>query len=156
MAIDLLSAGVSVNYAVSTTGTTRPTTGYTRIYGIKEIPDLNPEPTSHQTTTLDAVEWHTYISGLKDAGGALAFTANHTEEFHTAWDTLVTAATTAKASNKATWMAIIIPGLTRAFYFSIDPSPMGLGSITVDAPIETSVYVSPTAIAGWAAKPTGV
>ena len=73
-----------------------PTTGFTAVPGIKAIPDLNPEPSSLETTTLEALEWKTYIPGLKDPGGALAFTANNTEEFQTAWEALIEAAETAK------------------------------------------------------------
>ena len=154
MAIDLSTAGVSVNYAVEATAGTKPTTGFTKLPGIKAIPDINPEPSSLDSTTLDAVEWKTYIPGLKDPGGALAFTANNTEEFQTAWAALVAAAQTAAESGKATWFAIIIPGLTNAFMFSGDPSPLGLSAVEVDSVLEVDAYITPTAISGWGAKPT--
>ena len=154
MAIDLSTAGVSVNYAVEATAGTMPTTGFTKLTGIKAIPDINPEPSSLETTTLDATEWKTYIPGLKDPGGALAFTANNTEAFQTEWAVLVEAAQTAAESGKATWFAIIIPGLTKAFLFSGDPSPLGLSAIEVDSVLEVDAYITPTAISGWGATPT--
>lgn len=154
MAIDLSTAGVSVNYAVEATAGTKPTTGFTKLPGIKAIPDINPEPSSLDSTTLDATEWKTYIPGLKDPGGALAFTANNTEEFQTAWAALVEAAQTAVESGKATWFAVIIPGLTNAFMFSGDPSPLGLSAVEVDSVLEVDAYITPTAISGWGAKPT--
>ena len=154
MAIDLSTAGVSVNWAVETSAGKMPTTGFTKLPGIKAIPDINPEPSSLDSTTLDATEWKTYISGLKDPGGALAFTANNTEEFQTAWAALVEAAQTGTETNMATWFAIIIPGLTQAFCFSGDPSPLGLSAIEVDAVLEVDAYITPTAISGWEAKPT--
>lgn len=154
MAIDLSTAGVSVNYAVEATEGKMPTTGFTKLTGIKAIPDINPEPSSLETTTLDATEWKTYIPGLKDPGGALAFTANNTEAFQTEWAALVEAAQTAAESGKATWFAIIIPGLTNAFLFSGDPSPLGLSAIEVDAVLEVDAYITPTAISGWGAAPT--
>lgn len=153
--IDLSTAGVTVRYAVEATAGTRPTTGYTAIPGIKSIPDLNPEPSSLETTTLDETEWKTYIPGLKDPGGALAFGANNTEEFHDAWGAFVSAATTAKESGKATWIAIVIPGLSKAFYFAGEPSPLGLSAIEVDSVLEIEGYISPSAIdEGWSEKPT--
>ena len=103
---------------------------------------------------MDATEWKTYIPGLKDPGGALAFTANNTEAFHTAWAALVEAAATAKESGKAIWFAVVIPGLTKSFYFAGDPSDLGLSAIEVDAVLEIEPYITPSKIEGWAAKPT--
>lgn len=154
MAIDLSTAGISVNWAVETSAGKMPTTGFTKLTGIKAIPDINPEPSSLETTTLDATEWKTYIPGLKDPGGALAFTANNTEQFQTEWAALVEAAETGRGTGLATWYAIIIPGLTKAFLFSGDPSPLGLSAIEVDAVLEVDAYITPTAITGWGAPPT--
>lgn len=154
MAIDLSTAGVSVNYAVETAAGKMPTTGFTKLPGIKAIPDINPEPSSLETTTLDATEWKTYIPGLRDPGGALPFTANNTEAFQTAWAALVEAAQTGAETGLATWFAIIIPGLTKAFLFSGDPSPLGLSAIEVDAVLQVDAYITPTAITGWGTAPT--
>lgn len=156
MAIDLSTAGITIQYAAEATAGTRPTSGYTKISGIKSIPDINPEPSSLETTTLDATEWKTYIPGLKDPGGALALTANNTEQFHTDWAALVEASATAKEGNKTIWFAVVIPGLTKAFYFSGDPSPLGMSAVEVDAVLEIEPYITPSKIEGWAAKPTGV
>lgn len=153
-AIDLSTAGVSIQYAAEATAGTRPTSGYTPIPGIKSIPDMNPEPSSLETTTLDATEWKSYIPGLKDPGGALGLTANNTEMFHTAWAALVEAAATAKEAGKGIWFAVVIPGLTKSFYFTGDPSDLGLSAIEVDSVLEISPYITPNKIAGWAAKPT--
>lgn len=152
--IDLSTAGVSVQYAAETTAGTRPTTGYTPLTGIKAIPDLNPEPGSLETTTLDELEWRTYIPGLKDPGGALAFTANNTEQFQTDWDEMVEAANTAAGTNLSIWYAIVVPGLTKAFYFSGTPSPLGLSAVEVDSVLEIDGYITPTSVHGWDAKPT--
>ena len=56
LAIDLSTAGVTLQYAVESTSGTMPTTGFTVVPGIKAIPDLNPEPSSLETTTLEALE----------------------------------------------------------------------------------------------------
>lgn len=154
--IDLSTAGVSVQYAVETTAGTRPTTDYTKLTGIKSIPDLNPEPSNLETTTLDELEWRTYIPGLKDPGGALAFGANNTEAFQTEWAALVTEADTAATTGLSLWFAIVIPGLTKAFYFAGKPSPLGLSAIEVDSPLEIEGYISPSKIDGWQTKPTTV
>lgn len=154
MSIDLSTAGVKIQYAAETAEGTRPLTGYTAIHGIKSIPDLNPEPSSLETTTLDETEWKTYIPGLKDPGGALSLAANNTEAFHTEWAKLVTACETAQEGDKALWFAVVIPGLTKSFYFAGQPSDLGLSAIEVDAVLEINPYITPSKIAGWAAKPT--
>lgn len=156
MAIDLSTAGVQLLYAVETTAGTRPTTGYTRIKGVKSTPSLNAAPDTLETTTLDELEYKTYIDGLKDLGGALEFTFNLTEELITAWDTLMTAYTTAKAAGKATWFTIVVPGLTDSFYFTGNPSNMGLPETSVNSVLEITNYITPTNAPEKYAKPTNV
>lgn len=152
--IDLSTAGVKVHYAIEATAGTRPTTGYTALTGIKSIPDLNPEPSSLDTTTLDETEWKTYIPGLKDIGGAIAFTANNTEAFQSEWEDLVTDAEAAKETGKSTWFAVVVPGLTKAFFFAGVPSPLGLSAVEVDSVLEVEAYITPTAVEGWETKPS--
>lgn len=154
MALELSTAGISVQYAVEATAGTRPTSGYITIPNIKSTPDLNPSPSNLDVTDLSDKEWKRYISGLKDPGDSLAFTANYTQAFQTAWDALVTAAKTAEESTKATWFAIVVPDLTDAFFFAGRPNPLGLSATNVDAVLEVDGYVSPNQIIGWAAKPT--
>lgn len=152
--IDLSTAGVSLRYAAETTAGVRPASGYTPIPGLRSIPDLNPEPSSLETTTLDETEYKTYIPGLKDVGGALQFTANNSAQFQSAWGALVSAADTANEGGKAIWFAVIIPGLPNAFYFAGKPSPLGLSAIEVDSVLEINPYITPSKVEGWAAKPT--
>lgn len=156
MAINLSTAGIKLAYAVEDTAGTRPTTGYTRIYGAKSTPSLNPSPDTLETTTLDETEYKTYIDGLKDLGGALEFTFNLTEELITTWDALMTAYEAGKTSGKATWFTIIIPGLTESFYFTGNPSNMGLPETSVNAVLEITNYITPTNAPEKFAKPTGM
>lgn len=147
MALELSTAGVLLKYCVAT-GSTRPTSGYTQIPNIKSIPDFNPEPESLEVTDLSDTTWRRYIPGLKDPGGALAFTANLTTGFKTAWEALVTAAATAAASNKATWFEIMIPNFG-SFYFAGIPSSLGMTAMDVNAVLEIEAYVTPNQIHGW-------
>lgn len=156
MAIELSSAGVSVQYAVEETAGTRPTSGYKKITGIKSTPDLNPEASSLDVTDLSDTEWKRYIGGLKDPGGALAFGANNTEAFQTDWSGLVEEYNTAKETGLGMWFAIVIPGLTKSFYMSVEPQPLGLSAIEVDSVLEIEAYASPKKIDGWLAKPTSI
>lgn len=152
--IDLSTAGVSLQYAVETSAGTMPTTGYTTLTGITSIPDLNPEPSNLDTTTLDETEYKSYIPGLKDPGGAIAIGANNTEAFQTEWAELVDDASTGASTGLATWFAVAIPGLTKAFYFAGTPSPLGLSAIEVNSVLTIQAYITPNEIAGWSTKPT--
>ena len=154
MAIELSTAGIKMGYAVEETAGTRPTAGYTRIYGIKSTPSLNPAPDTIETTTLDELEYKTYVDGLKDLGGALEFTFNLTEELIGKWDDLMTAYETARADGKQTWFAIVIPGLSEAFFFPGNPSSMGLPETSVNAVLEITNYITPVGAPIKAAKPT--
>lgn len=155
MAIDLSTAGVTLQYAVETAAGTRPTTGYTALTGIKAIPDINPEPSSLDATTLEEKFSRVYIQGLKDPGGALSFTANLTEEFQSQWEELVSEADTAAESNLSVWFAVVVPGLTKAYYFAGQVSPLGISAIEVDSVLEIGAYITPTEFHGWDTKPTG-
>lgn len=157
MAKYLSTIGVHLYYAVETTKDTRPTTfsSYTELVGIKSIPSMNPAPENLDTTTLNEEEYKTSIPGLKDLGGALSFTFNMSQDLKTAWDALVTADVTARASDKSTWFCIIIPGLTEALYFQGQPSSMGLPELSVNSVIEVEASITPTDEPQWAAKPTG-
>jgi hypothetical protein len=148
MALEISTAGISLKYAVETTAGTRPTTGYTAIPNIKETPDFNPEPSTLEVTDLSDLVWKRYIAGLKDPGGAISFTANLTAAFKTAWETLVSAYTTAIASSKATWFEIKVPNIG-SFYFSGIPSELGINGMSVDAVAESTVYITPNQIEGW-------
>ena len=144
MAINLSTAGVKLMYAVEETAGTRPTSGYKHIKGAKSTPSLNPSPETLETTTLDETEYKTYIDGLKDLGGALEFTFNLTEELIELWDGLMEEYETAKVAGKATWFTIVVPGLSESFYFTGNPSAMGLPETSVSAVLEITNYITPT------------
>ena len=151
-AIAMSTAGVTVNYAVEATAGTRPTTGYIKIPSIKSVPEMNPSPETLETTDLSQTEFKTYVEGLKDLGGALAFLANSTTELEEAWTTLVEAYKTAKASGKAVWFEIKHPGLEKSVFFTGQPSAMGLPAMAVNSVLETNLYITPTNAPTWQAK----
>lgn len=154
MGIALSTAGVTFGYAVETTAKTRPTTGYTVIPDIKEIPEMNPEPETLETTVLSETEYKTYIEGLKDLGGALSFLANFTEELETVWAELVEEYKTAKEADKSVWFEVKHPGLDKSVFFAGQPSAMGLPAMGVNAVLETNLYITPTNAPVWETKTT--
>ena len=155
MGIAISTAGVTFGYAVETTAGTRPTTGYKLIPDIKEIPEMNPEPETIETTTLAQTEYKTYIEGLKDLGGALSFLANYTTELETAWGALVEAYNTANAANKSIWFEVKHPKLEKSVFFTGQPSAMGLPAMAVGNVLETNLYITPTNAPAWETKSTG-
>ena len=150
--IALSTAGVTINYAVETEKETRPTTGYTQIPDIKEVPDFNPEPETHEATDLEETEYKFYVAGLKDVGGALGFLANFTEKLQTEWDGIVEQYNTAVAAGKRVWFEIKHPKLPKALYFTGEPSPMGLPSMAPNGILETTIYITPTNSPKWETK----
>ena len=155
MGIAISTAGVTFGYAVESTKGTRPTTGYTIIPDVKEIPEMNPEPETLETTTLAETEFKTYIEGLKDLGGALSFLANYTSELEEAWSELVSAYKTAIESEKATWFEIKHPKLDKSVFFTGQPSAMGLPAMSVGSVLETNLYITPTNAPAWETKSAG-
>ena len=148
--------GMKVYYSVETTAGTRPTaqSAYTEIVGIKEIPGIGEEASAIDVTPLAETEFRQYVAGLKDTSGTVTFTANNTNEFQTAWTTLVSAFTTGKASGKNTWFCIVHPYLTNAFYFTGEPVNLGLSGASVNEALNASANVIAGKVEGWAAKPT--
>lgn len=154
MGVALSTAGVTVKYAIETTAGTRPTTGYIMIPDIKEVPEMNPEPETLESTTLAETEYKTYIPGLKDLGGALTFLANYTDELSTVWETLMTAYKTAKSGGKNVWFLIDHPDIEKGVFFTGEPSAMGLPAMSVSSILETNLYITPTNAPEWLEKPT--
>ena len=154
MGIALSTAGVTFGYAVETSKGTRPTTGYINIPDVKEVPEMNPEPETLETTTLAETEFKTYIEGLKDLGGALSFLANYTTELETVWAALVDAYKTAKIDGKSVWFEVKHPGLTKSVFFTGQPSAMGLPAMGVNSVLETNLYITPTNAPVWEARST--
>lgn len=154
MANELSTAGVKVGFAFEATAGTRPEVGYQRIPGVKSTPDLNPEPSALEVTTLEDEEWKRYIPSLRDPGGALGFTCNNTSEFQGAWLALCLLSEAAEADGKATWFVVTIPGLTDSFFFKAVPSALGVLGMDVDAVAEVTAYVSPNDVEGWETAPT--
>ena len=154
MGIAISTAGVTFGYAIEKTKGTRPTTGYIIIPDIKEIPEMNPEPETLESTTLAETEFKTYIEGLKDLGGALSFLANYTTELETAWAALVTAYKTGQSTGLSVWFEVKHPKLEKSVFFTGQPSAMGLPAMAVNNILETNLYITPTNAPTWEAKST--
>lgn len=157
MSIAITSIGAKVSFAFESEKGFRPTTGYTKLPEIKEIPEMNPTPDTLETTSLDNLEYKTYVDGLKDLGGALSFTANFTQDLYDLYNGkngIVASWETAKAAGKAMYLCIEIQGLSEACYLSVTPSKLGLPAASVNTVMEVALYFTPAGEPVWAAKPT--
>lgn len=156
MAIELSTAGITVKWAVEATANTRPTSGYTKLSGVKSISEFNPEPNQIDVTPLDEETWHRYIPGLKDVGGAQQLTVNDYDDFRTSWDALMAAYATASETGKGLWIEYNVPGITSkpSFFYRAVPQDLGFNGAEVDSAFENVVYLTPNMIAGWAAAST--
>lgn len=146
--------GMSLQYAVEEVAGTRPTSGYKTIPEVKSMSSLNPSPNTIQSTTLKETEYHTYVKGLKDLGGALEYGANLTEDLIDFWETLLEEYETAAAAGKRMWFAVVHPKLTKATFFVGEPSSLGLNEADVDSMYETTLYITPNSAPEWGDKPT--
>lgn len=147
------TAGMSLQYAVETTAGVRPTSGYQIIPEIKSMPSFNPSPNTIDSTTLLETEYMTYVKGLKDLGGALEYGANLTDDLIDFWESLLSTYDSAAAEGKSIWCAIVHPKLSKATYFTGDPSPIGLNEASVGGMAETTLYITPTGAPVMAVKP---
>lgn len=129
---------------------------FTNIPNPKSIPDTNPEPSTYDSTSLNATEWKTYVEGLKDMGGALAITFGMSQVFLDMWEKLCDDVDTAAESNKRMWMEFYHPKLNKSFFFTCTPTRLGFPSADVDAIWNADANVTPTGEIGWAEaiKPT--
>ena len=144
------TAGMRLYYAV---GSSMPTSGLTKIPEVKSIPSFNPSPETIQSTTLEETEYHTYVEGLKDLGGALEFGANLTEDLISVWGSC-NSVHDSMGTSEAMWFYIIHDGLSQAVAFEGDPSPLGLNEASVGGMLETSLYITPNTAPEWVTKPS--
>lgn len=139
------TAGSKVGWAKGTDDKTVPKS-FTKIPEVKEVPELNPEPATLETTTLEETEYKTYTSGLKDLGGAIALTCNFTEEMKTSWSAMCTA-----ANGGSVWICIQHPTIG-AVAFLAQPNQLGMPQLSVDNVLEVSAYLVPTSAPQWIAE----
>ena len=155
MALEITTVGAIVKYAVETTAGTRPTSGYTTIPDVSSAPEMSMDVDALDASNITD-EITRYAKGRQDPGSDAEFTLNHTEAVITAWGTLVTAATTAKASNKATWFEYQYPGATKSYFFKAEPVEL-VGNAGIEQNVVDTIpaRVIPQGGNQWAAKSTG-
>lgn len=156
MSIALSTIGVKVSYAVESEIGVRPETGYIHLPDFKSTPDFNPQPNTIESTTFDNLEFTSYISGLKDLGGALQFTVNFTQTLIDKWNGtggVLDKYDIAKAAGKSMYFCVDIPGFSESIYFAGEPSKMGLPEMSQNSLLESTVFISPIGEPVWGTDP---
>lgn len=153
MALEFSTIGTRLKYAIESTAGTKPTTGFTEIENIVSLAEDNGEPETIEVTNLVDVR-HRVIPGLLGEADSYQVTANFTEAFQTAWETLVSAAETAKASGKSTWFEIILPGHTKTWSFAGTPQALGFPGAEVAEAQQITCYISKEQVDGWSTAST--
>lgn len=156
MAKETTTIGLALTYCIETTANTRPSTGFTNIAHILEIPEYDNAPEGLEVTDLSDLVMRRYIPGLIDPGDDLAINVNTTEEGITAWNALAESAKTAYETGKRCWFAVIVPGFTNAYYFAGLPTAANFGGASVNEVLTMNFHITPNDFAGWQTAPTVV
>lgn len=113
--------------------------GWVEIPGITEIPEIGATPDTLETTDFANDKYKTYIPGLLDSGGTLAFKVNDSDEFRDAIDALEILLAAGKI-----WFGIEIPApVAQTLTFSAGIAPLGFGGAGANAVLQTTLNVIP-------------
>ena len=156
MSIPLTSIGAKVSYAFELTKGTRPTTGFTKIPMVTEIPEMNPTPDMLDTTSLDNLQYTTGVQGLKTLD-TLAFTARFSQDLFDLFEGdegIMAQWETDKSGGKAMWLCIDIEGLNKSCYISVEPSNLGMPALSTNSVVDVTLYFTPVGEPIWEADPT--
>lgn len=133
----LTSIGLVVAVAVETTAGTRPVTNYYKVPGVTDLPDLDFDPDTIETTSYDNLDYKSYLPGLKDTGGIVSLEANYTEYGVGMWDDMV-ATIEADTTGIKAWILIAIKGTTTRWFIPAKLVECGVPT----APVNDKVSIS--------------
>lgn len=132
------SAGIKLYYGESTDGVAKPAT-WTEIPDVISIPAMGGEPNMLDCTPLSETNQKQYIPGLKDPGGAMAYSVNMTPEMLAATDL----ASVAPEAPKKMAFAVEFPKPLDCYYWyfgvGVEVTP---GETEVDGVLQSTFYTS--------------
>lgn len=134
---ELTSIGLVVAVAVETTAGTKPVTNYYRIPGVTDLPDLDFDPDTIETTSYDNEEFKSYLPGLKDTGGIISLPANYTEYGVGMWDDMA-ATIEADTTGIKAWILISIKGTAKKWFIPAKLVETGVPTAPVNDKVSTS------------------
>lgn len=129
----LTSIGLKIGIAIETTAGTKPVTDYYEIEQVTELPDLDFEPDTIETTSYKNLEYKSYLPGLKDTGGIISLSANYTQYGAEMWDDIVDKLDpSTNTTGKIAWLLVSIKGTTKKWFIPIKPVLTGLPTAPVN------------------------
>lgn len=153
MPIECTTVGMEFAYCVETTAGTRPTTGFTVLNGIVSVGAITITQNPLQVT-LPAEKKYRYLKGKDDISGEVDVVMYNEDSYLTGWETMRTAAETARASGKSTWFAFLPDGNHKAFMFTASPGGLGSGGLSDNMIYEVNTSLTVEDIGGYIEKPT--
>lgn len=153
MALEISTVGAKVVYAWSSSGTTRPTTGYTELPDVNEAPEFDMSLETIDASNITDTKTR-YIPGRQDPGGDAAYTLNHTDAVITAWNGLVTTAATKYAAGNCLWWAYVYPDAAQSYFWAGRPQPLGNNGISQNSLNTIPAHCAVNEVHGWDTKPT--
>lgn len=133
----LTSIGLVVAVAVEATAGTRPVTNYYKVPGVTDLPDLDFDPDTIETTSYDNLDYKSYLPGLKDTGGIVSLEANYTEYGVGMWDAM-TATIEADTTGIKAWILVSIEGTTTKWFIPAKLVETGVPTAPVNDKVSTT------------------
>lgn len=147
--------GIKVYTCWESTAGVKPSSNFTLLSDeITAIPAFDNAPSGIDVTPLSETVAIRRIPGLKDNGDDFAMTGNINDADMTAWAALVTTAATNIPLGKYLWIMIVIPGITKAYFVSGTPVPLGLPALDVNSAVQGDYHFTPYKDGGWDTKAT--
>lgn len=129
----LTSIGLFVGIAMESTAGTMPTTDYYQVPQVTDLPDLDFDPDTIETTSFDNEEYKSYLAGLKDTGGIISLPANYTEYGVTMWDDIQDKlASSSNTTGKIAWLVMRIVGTEQTWFIPIQLVKCGIPTAPVN------------------------
>ena len=128
--IDLTTIGVKVGWASGAVDT-KPTS-FKQLLRVKKVGGISLEQDKIDITALEA-SVKEYAAGLADTGGTWPVTIGLSDDTVTAWDEILTAYETGKASGKSIWWDVYFPGLSKSFYVVAEPGMIPMPDIDLSS-----------------------
>lgn len=133
----LTSIGLVVAVAVEATAGTRPVTNYYKVPGVTDLPDLDFDPDTIETTSYDNLDYKSYLPGLKDTGGIVSLEANYTEYGVGMWDDMA-ATIEADTTGIKAWILVSIEGTTTKWFIPAKLVETGIPTAPVNDKVSTT------------------
>lgn len=141
--MDLTSLGVKVGYAIETVAGTAPVEAdYVRLPRCSAIGGISIDPEQIDVSALEDYITR-YNEGRADTGGSWELTFNVNDDVLTTLETFYSDSATGYDSDKATWVEVVIPGLTDGFFVKVKtPTKVAMPDISENSKLEVSAMLT--------------